>query len=187
MSLLFDEPEAPKLGGALHNIYFAIQPDADAARTLCALGCADGHAMDPSRLHISLYSLGLHRSLPRQQVAEAVQAACRVRLPPFLVALDRVATWGRGRGPLPTVAWADEGVGGVRDLHDRLHEAVAPTAPWRRRKPAIDPHLTLWRSERRRAIAFIAPVRWWVREFVLLDSHYGEGRHEVLDRFPLIG
>jgi 2'-5' RNA ligase len=187
MSLLFEELEPPPADGAPHNVYFAIQPDAAAATAFCALGLAAGRAMDPQRLHISLYSLGMHRRFPERQVVAATQAACGLRRAAFLVEMDRMATWGRGRGPLPVVAWADDGVGGVHGLHDDLHEAVATTATWRRRKPAIEPHVTLWREERRIRETFIAPIRWWVREFVLLDSRYGEGRHEVLDRFPLVG
>ena len=67
MTLLFEDTtpadEAP------HNIYFALQPDAEAARALCALEglrTASGRPMDPDRLHISLYSLGIHRRLPRR-------------------------------------------------------------------------------------------------------------------------
>jgi 2'-5' RNA ligase len=167
-----------------------LRPDADAVRALSQLESRrpDGaRPMDPARLHVSLYSLGLHRRLPRRQVVEAVQAAGGVRFTPFVVELDRMATWGRGLGPLPVVAWADEGVCGVRLLHEALHRALAGTADWRRRKPAIEPHLTLWRASGRMPETFIAPIRWWVRDFVLLDSRYGEGRHEVLDRFPLVG
>ena len=185
MTLLFEALDPPA-DGPPHNIYFAVQPDAEAARALCELGRAAGHAMDPNRLHLSLCSLGVHGGLPRRQVAEAVQAARGVRRPPFLVELDRMATWGRGSGPLSTVAWADDGVVGVRNLHDALHDAVASTARWRRRPPALEPHLTLWWAQSRTPEAFIRPIRWWVREFVLLDSRYGEARHEVLDRFPLI-
>ena len=188
MTLLFEDTtpsdEAP------HNIYFALQPDAEAARALCALDglrTASGRRMDPERLHISLYSLGLHRRLPRRQIVEAVQAAGGVRRTPFTVELDRMATWGRGLGPLPVVAWANDGVCGVHRLHEVLCQALAGTADWRRRKPVIEPHLTLWRAHGRSPERFIAPIRWWVREFVLIDSRYGEGRHEIVDRFPLIG
>jgi 2'-5' RNA ligase len=189
MTFLFEDT-APLADEAPHNIYFALQPDAEAAQALCAWDGRRGRAgppMDPGRLHISLYSLGLHRGFPRQEVVDAVQAASGARHAPFMVELDRLATWGRGRGPLPVVAWANDGVSGVHRLHDVLCQALAGTADWRRRKPAIEPHLTLWRAPGRTPETFIAPVRWWVREFVLLDSRYGEGRHEVLDRFPLVG
>lgn len=189
MTLLFDE-SPPNGDEAAHNLYFALQPDHEAAQALCALEnlrTAPGRAIDPSRLHISLYSLGFHRRLPRRQIIEAVQAAGSVRRTPFVVELDRIATWGRGLGPLPVVAWSGEGVCGVHSLHEVLHEALTGTAEWRRRKPAIEPHLTLWRSHGRTPERFIAPIRWWVREFVLIDSRYGEGRHEIVDRFPLVG
>ena len=189
MTLLFEDT-TPTGDEAAHNLYFALQPDAEAARALCALEglrAAPGRPMDPDRLHISLSSLGIHRQLPPRQIIEAVQAAGSVRRTPFVVELDRIATWGRGLGPLPVVAWSGEGVCGVHGLHEVLHEGLAGTAEWRRRKPAIEPHLTLWRAHGRVAERFIAPIHWWVREFVLIDSRYGEGRHEIVDRFPLIG
>ena len=189
MTFLFED-EAPSADEAPHNLYFALQPDAEAARVLCALEGRrqeTGPPMDRQRLHISLYSLGVHRRFPRQAVVDAVQAAGGVRLAPFMLELDRMATWGRGQGPLPVVAWSDDGVCGVRRLHEVLCQALAGTADWRRRKPAIEPHLTLWRSHGRAPETFIPPVRWRVREFVLLDSRYGQARHEVLDRFPLVG
>jgi len=189
MTFLFEDM-APSAEEAPHNLYFALQPDEEAAQALCALDARrqePGPPMAPQRLHISLYSLGVHRRFPRQAVVGAVQAAGGVRHAPFLLELDRLATWGRGLGPLPVVAWADEGVSGVHSLHEVLCGALAGTAEWRRRRPALEPHLTLWRAHRRLAETFIPPIRWWVREFVLLDSRYGEGRHEVVDRFPLIG
>lgn len=54
-------------------------------------------------------------------------------------------------------------------------------------QPGIGPHLTLWRVHGRAPQTFIAPIRWRVRDFVLIDSPYGEGRHDIVDRFPLIG
>ena len=187
MTFLFEDM-APLADEAPHNLYFALQPDEAAARAFCALQSRRqeaGPPMDPRRLHISLYSLGLHRRFPRREVVGAVQAAGGVRHAPFMLELDRMATWGRGLGPLPVVAFADDGVCGVHRLHEVLCRALAGTADWRRRKPAIEPHLTLWRARERTPETFIPPIRWWVREFVLLDSRYGEGRCEVLDRFPL--
>ncbi|HLZ76360.1 2'-5' RNA ligase family protein [Phenylobacterium sp.] len=189
MTLLFEDA-TPAGDEAPHNLYFALRPDAEAARALCALEslrAAPGRPMDPDRLHISLYSLGLHRRWPRRQIVDAVQAVGSVRRTPFLVELDRIATWGRGLGPLPVVAWSEEGVVGVHGLHEVLHQALAGTADWRRRKPGIEPHLTLWRDHGRMPETFIAPIRWRVREFVLIDSRYGQGRHELVDRFPLTG
>ena len=189
MTFLFED-EAPSADEAPHNIYFALQPDDGAAQALCALDARRqeaGPPMESRRLHISLYSLGFHRRFPRREVVAAVQAASCVRHSPFMLELDRMATWGRGRGPLPVVAWSDEGISGVHRLHEVLCGVLAGTADWRRRRPALEPHLTLWRAHRGMSETFIPPVRWWVREFVLLDSRYGEGRHEILDRFPLVG
>jgi RNA 2',3'-cyclic 3'-phosphodiesterase len=34
---------------------------------------------------------------------------------------------------------------------------------------------------------FVEPISWTAREFVLLDSVLGEGRHEILGRWTLNG
>jgi len=184
MTLLFDLAEPLEDRARSHNVYFAIQPDAQAVRALC--GLAGGGRQDPERLHISLYSLGRHADLPHGRISEATRAASAVRFAPFVVALDRLGTWGRGQGVLPVVAWSDDGVIGVRHLHEQLCAALAETTG-RRREPAVEPHLTLWRDAIRTPLSFFAPIAWAVREFVLVDSLRSKGRCEVLARFPLVG
>jgi 2'-5' RNA ligase len=49
------------------------------------------------------------------------------------------------------------------------------------------PHHKLLRKPRDAPPEFIPPLRWWVREFLLIDSVHGEGRHEVLGRWTLGG
>jgi len=184
MALLFDLAERPEGPIAVHNVYFALRPDPQAARALCSL--AGARRLDPERLHISLYSLGRHADLPHEPIGQATIAARALRVAPFVVALDRFGTWGRGQGVLPVVAWADDGVIGVRRLHERLC-AVLADATGRRREPALEPHLTLWRDVARTPPSFMAPIAWRVREFVLLDSLQGGGRQAVLARFPSPG
>jgi 2'-5' RNA ligase len=72
-------------------------------------------------------------------------------------------------------------------LHEKIHAPLAATGLAPRIEPNIEPHLTLLRDEAQAPLSFVDPVKWTVGEFVLLDSVRGEGRHEVLGRWPLIG
>ncbi len=72
-------------------------------------------------------------------------------------------------------------------LYSAIHQALADALIVGRREPIIKPHVTMLRDRRATPTEFITPVRWWVREFVLIDSLYGESRHEILGRWPLIG
>jgi hypothetical protein len=47
--------------------------------------------------------------------------------------------------------------------------------------------MTLLRDRAPVSETFIAPIAWRVREFVLIASHFGAGRHEILGRFSLGG
>jgi hypothetical protein len=47
--------------------------------------------------------------------------------------------------------------------------------------------MTLLRDRAPVSETFIAPIAWRVREFVLIASHFGAGRHEILGRFSLDG
>jgi 2'-5' RNA ligase len=74
---------------------------------------------------------------------------------------------------------------GVEGLYKALHRAMGGPGMTPRREPLLEPHLTLLRDHAFMPEAFIDPIAWTVREFVLLQSVYGEGRLDVLDRFPL--
>jgi 2'-5' RNA ligase len=47
------------------------------------------------------------------------------------------------------------------------------------------PHLTLLYADTFVAGEAIAPLQWRVEELLLIDSHVGEGVHEVRGRWPL--
>jgi RNA 2',3'-cyclic 3'-phosphodiesterase len=176
----------------LHNLFFALRPDAEAAAHIARLTARlrdehglTGRAVDADRLHISLNSLGAHPELPEQLVAKVIAAVATVAMPPFLVALNRVATWKGGVDRRPLVLWGDEGVIGVETLHAKIHAALVAEGLARRRARPMMPHLTVLRDAIEMPEEVIAPVRWTVREFVLVDSLRGEGRHVVLGRWPL--
>jgi 2'-5' RNA ligase len=179
--------------GAEHVVYFALQPTAEAAGaarrvlTETVVGQRpDGREIPPHRLHVSLCGLGSFEGAPPDPfVCTARRAASQVCGRSFRVAFNRVGTWGRGGEQRPIVLWGDEGVIGAEMLHESLHRRLVAAGLRQGPPPGLWPHMTLlWRRAEVPA-AFVPPVSWWVREFVLVNSHLGKGRHEVLARFPL--
>jgi RNA 2',3'-cyclic 3'-phosphodiesterase len=109
-----------------------------------------------------------------------------VAVRPFDISFNRIGTWEAGKPPWPLVLWGDEGVIGVEALYTAIHRAMVRPGMAPRREPAFTPHLTLLRDPAAVREAPIDPVRWTVREFVLLQTVSGE-RQDVLGRFPLSG
>lgn len=176
-----------------HNLFLALQPDAEATASI-------GRLMDRLRrkqglggkqirrdcLHISLVSFGEHDDLPLQLIERAKVAVSTVTMPPFVVALNRVVSWKAHAGQRLLVLVGDEGVIGVDMLSAQIHEALAEAGLKPRRFRETIPHLTLAYVVLDLPEEIVAPVRWTVQEFVLVDSLVGESHHVVLNRWPLI-
>lgn len=140
-----------------------------------------------ARLHLSLNFVGTFRGPPTRSVMEkAMGLAAKVSAAPFQVTLNQVATFRSGDPP-PLVLLGDEGVIGAVLLHTAIHKALVTGSMAPRREPPIWPHVSLAWDKTPVPKTFVEPIGWTAREFVLLDSRYGEGRHEVLGRWPLLG
>jgi RNA 2',3'-cyclic 3'-phosphodiesterase len=171
-----------------HRLFFAVRPDdetgerivhfTEALRRRNGLG---GRPIDRERLHVSMAMVDRAAQQPTAEVVDFSQrAADRVALRPFKVTFDRVQSWRASRGPLVLVG--GEGVRGLERLHDALH--VAHKVP---PDPNFKPHVSLIWSRDFLPERVIEPFSWTVREFVLIQSVYGQSRHEVLGRWPLKG
>jgi 2'-5' RNA ligase len=193
VSDLFSLNPAAEAGGSTrHKIFFAIRPTEAAADGLHRLAQRErlrrgmtGWPTPPERLHTSLNGLGAHREPPRGLIARAIKACGTIPARPFVVSFNRLGSWGRGDGQRPFVLRGDEGVAGVYALHDAIHRLLAEAGLVHPRARDFEPHLTLLRDRMVAAEEVVEPVSWPVREFVLLDSIHGEGRHEVLERWAL--
>lgn len=146
-----------------------------------------GRPTPAQRLHLSLNFVGDFRGPPTRAVMEkAIGLADRVFAPPFQVTLNQVMSFGNRETP-PVVLLGEEGVIGVQLLHTAIHKALIAGAMAPRREPEIQPHIALIWDKRELPKAFVEPIGWMAREFVMLDSVVGEGRHEVLGRWALNG
>jgi 2'-5' RNA ligase len=172
------------------SLFFALFPDAAAAARIGELTrqLRDKHALTgrphaAERLHVSLHGLGEYPSFPKDIAARAVEAAAGVTLPPFEIAFDRVMSFSGKPGQLPLVLRVD-GVAGVMALQNALGNALAKTGLGARQSA---PHLTLLYDARRVGEQPIDPIRWTVREFVLVHSLLGQTTYIPLGKWPLRG
>jgi 2'-5' RNA ligase len=176
-----------------HILYFAIHADAAAAAQVAELMTAfrrrdtpAGRAVGPEALHISLNNIGEFDAYPDAAVLRATEAAARVRVPPFTVALNRLAAWQNTMpGQRPLVLHGDEGVMGVERLYDAIGDELAEVGL---RPPGVKAtvpaHMTLARGVAEMPPEVVAPISWQVREFAFIHVPPGDQRH-VLQRFPL--
>ena len=174
----------------LHRLFFALQPDAEAAERMQQLLLQlrrrhglTGRAIGRPRLHITLAMASAAETPPSHDtVAWAREAASRIAERPFVVALNHVQSWIGGKERGPVVLLGDEGVIGVHRLRDALRTALkGPTVE----DTHYQPHLSLLYDGVRMPEETVDPIRWTARDYVLIHSPYGQSVHNILGRWKL--
>ena len=178
---------------ATDRLFFAIYPDADAAARIerLARNLRDGHRLRGrplaiERFHVTLHYLGDYPGLPKDILAAATNAAASVAMPPFEVAFDRASSFRRPR-KLPLVLRTGDDVATLMAFHRTLVTAMTKFGLGCREEPHYTPHVTLLYDDRCVADEPVETIAWTVREFVLVNSLIGQGRHVPLARWPLRG
>jgi 2'-5' RNA ligase len=171
----------------LDSLFFSIFPDQAAAVRIAntaehfrrAYGLK-GAPLLTERFHVTVQGLGNYDGLPRSIVAKAIEAGAAVTSMPFEVEFDRVTSFV-GSDALVLRGGGD--VDGIVMFHHALGVAM--------RKSGISagsqftPHITLLYDGRRVEEQFIEPIRWTVRDFVLVHSLRGRTMHIQLERWHL--
>jgi RNA 2',3'-cyclic 3'-phosphodiesterase len=173
-----------------HTIFFMVpSPPEVTARILrlgdrlSAEGELRGRRTPAHRFHVSLNSLGAYAAAPRALIDRACGAVSAIRFPSFVLAFDRVMSFGGGA----LVLTGDDGMIGADMLHDRIHAVLAAAGLIAPRLRPFIPHLTLSWEDGPRSGRFIDPIAWRVSELRLVDGVQGEGRHDILGRWSLAG
>jgi RNA 2',3'-cyclic 3'-phosphodiesterase len=135
-------------------------------------------------LHVSLIAGGNYDELPGEMIAAFADAASTVEMPAFHIAFDRLMSF-KGKPSRPLVLVGDDGVSGIRMLREKLMLALHRGGFVSRGQREFTPHLTLAYDERDLGTRSVEPIGWIARDFVLIHSRYGQGRHDVLGRWPL--
>lgn len=149
----------------------AIAREIDCCRRLLDIESSYGTA----RLHCTVLPLGEGRDISPARLDRLLRIVASARIEPFRISLDTLS-----RNALVGKA------SGVRMLRKSLKQHLAAAGM---PVPGYDavPHLSVAYGpapDRRRAIA---PISWIAEEFQLIRSIRGQGRHEELGRWPLIG
>lgn len=181
--------------GRYHDAYYLIYPPPAVAaraaqwnRRLQATG-GIGAPMPPERLHITLHALGrFEHGIPHDLLHRARAVGQTLSDEPFDVALD-VLQPHHGKDGSGSMALVGRGPAVLalrrfqRNLGDAMRRMGFSTDQIR---VHFSPHMTLdYAHPRLSATKTIAPIAWQVTQLFLVDSLYGQGRHEVLARWPL--
>ena len=176
------------------NVYFAVLPDPDIARRMreVGLGLWDRHRfpgrVQPARLlHVSIAHVGRFPEAPDGIVAAARTAGASVRDAAFEVSFDRVHSFDSARAP-PVVLRCGYGDAGFAGLRRAITTSMLGAGLRAGPSVGLTPHVTLvYDGLSISEMLLEEPIRWTVREFVLVRSLYGRGRHVHLGRWHLDG
>ncbi len=168
-----------------HRYFFALKPDeVTGRRTHVFAGHEIGpaHCIRPEHQHMTL-AITDDFSEPFGFLVEALRrAGDAVAGDPFVMDLDRLSA-SRGSVALRP----SHIVPPLNDLQARLARAMTEMGVPMRRDWRFSPHQTLGYREGEPFSRLLPGFRWHVAEFVLVHSHVGRTRHEILGRWPLRG
>lgn len=181
--------------GTRHDAYVMVFPPRTITREIGAVQRelsrsyrGPSKPMAQERLHATLVPLGSYEDdIPPKVKALAMLAGSLLDMAPFRVCFDTLQSRGP-IGALGTVELAGHGIGvqplfALRRHLVQLLLSVGWPVAWIR--PSFYPHITLDYQHVPVRARRIDPLAWDVTEVRLVDSLYGQGRHEVLARWPL--
>lgn len=174
-----------------HRIFLAALPDDETAAEIHRRAESfkkeygfTGNLILPEHLHVTLFHLGDWAELPDEIVNLASGAASQVNAPAFDVSFPRAESFRNSTGVYPFVLSGDakEWSG----LYDMLAAALKENGLGGATKGEFSPHVTLtYDKVRVKPFKIAPPIRWIVRDFVLIHSVLGKTAHHRLGRWPL--
>ena len=132
------------------------------------------------RLHISLHLVGDFRRLRDKFIFAASRAADSIKLQPFEVCFDHVVTFPHSRpGNRATVL-----LGGSPELVDlQRHLADAMIRNGLKANLGFNPHVTLFYSGLAVPLQRVRPVRFVIKDFLLVHSELWLSKYNILSRW----
>jgi len=176
------------------NYFFAVLPDdevradiADIAERFRKSHRVNGIPVAVDNLHLGLCPMGKVERPKLPLEAALLAAAAKVQARGFQITLDSAMRFTAKDGQFPFVLCAD---GGSMQAALEVRKVIAAAQlEVGLRVSAVSsfmPHVTLQHAHLIDAIEeSIPPIRWPVRDFVLIRTFFGHSRHEVVGRWPL--
>ncbi|UAL08643.1 2'-5' RNA ligase family protein [Caulobacter segnis] len=172
------------------RLMFLLYPDPATAEAIArearrlkdALGLR-GQPLLTDRFHITLHHLGDYVSLPGDMVRKGEAAGQALAAAPFEVVFDKAVSFANRPGNNPFTLQGGEGVSALIAFQQALGLKMAGVGL----KPdkQFVPHITLLYDGQVVPAQAIAPIRWTVNRFVLVQSKLGQTRHIVLKAWDL--
>lgn len=174
----------------IDRLFLALRPDAATVDTirrrllpeLCLENQVLGRARRVHALHVSLVGIGTYEGVPKVRVARVSEAVARFAYPAFDVGFDRITRFS------PSGAVVLAGGADLRSLHEfsrAIRSALRKSGVKVPADASFNPHMTLVYSKNPFDERRVTPVRWRVREVVLIHSMVGHSRHVILESWPL--
>lgn len=174
------------------RLMFLLYPDpataeriAVEARRLKAVLGLRGQPLLTDRFHITLQHLGDYVGVPKDIERKGREAGEALVHTPFEVSFDRVVSFANRPGNNPFTLQGGEGVQALIAFQKALSLKMAGAAL----KPDKQflPHITLLYDGQVVPAQPVAPIRWTVDRFVLVQSKLGQTQHIVLQSWDLTG
>jgi 2'-5' RNA ligase len=142
-----------------------------------------GQPLLTDRFHITLHHLGDYVGLPGDMVRKGEAAGQALAAAPFEVVFDKAVSFANRPGNNPFTLQGGEGVSALIAFQQALGLKMAGAGL----KPdkQFVPHITLLYDGQVVPAQAIAPIRWTVNRFVLVQSKLGQTRHIVLKAWDL--
>lgn len=168
-----------------YRLFFALKPNPLVARQTdhFAATLAPGvRRIAPERQHVTLALADDRADYPYALVKMLLRTATAIQADPFDLPLDRLS-YGTG-----SVALApSRSIPPMRALHQAVATAMTRAGAALRADWKFSPHQTLFYTKQAPKQRPVAGFCWRVEEFVLICSHVGRTRHDILGRWPLRG
>jgi RNA 2',3'-cyclic 3'-phosphodiesterase len=175
---------------AAYPVFFAIRPDAETAlriwlfaEALCRQYGLMGKLLARELLHVTLHYLG--NGLSQSKIDEACTAAASVVAPTFDITFDRVANFGGGRGDRSVVLFGIDGVAALKEFRRTLGRGLLKAGIKPQSEKGFTPHMTILHDRHGVEEHVIEPLTWTAHEFCLVRSLVGQGKHQIVARWPL--
>ncbi|MCM8731296.1 2'-5' RNA ligase family protein [Hephaestia sp. GCM10023244] len=169
-----------------HRHFFALRPPPAEARRIAHAAdrwfATTGTPVHRDRYHITLFAFPEHGEVPRGWEESLCEVGRTITAAPIAVTLDRLSG---GHGPIVlrpsrrTAEW--------RALHRAIGDRVRAVGLRPRPDYRFQAHLTLGYRNGLALNEPIAPVAWRATDLVLIHSHVGLTRHDLVGRWPLTG
>jgi len=173
------------------RLFFAIFPDVAARERIAQIahevGLRHGLRGDPlrtDRFHVTLLHLGDHAGVPQGVVDAATRAAMSLDCAGFEATFDRTGGFSGGDRK-PCILLEADGDSALRDFQRALCMRLAGGGLGHFVKRNFTAHVTLRYVPTMLPIEAVAPLRWSVREFVLVHSLIGRTEYRILGRWAL--